>query len=85
MKSLLIRVIYGNDVSLLLLPWLEVFKRENLEDRSYAPSTGLVAIRTVFSFIIKTRNSIKRGLHNPVCLWIVALYNAALPRALSRY
>ena len=32
-----------------------------------------------------TRNSVVRGLHNPVCLWIVGLYNVVSPRTISPY
>ena len=32
-----------------------------------------------------TRNSVARGLHNPVCLWIVGLYNIVSPRTISPY
>ena len=41
--------------------------------------------RRLFSFIIMSRNSIVRGLHNPVCLWIVVLYNAVSPCTMSPY
>ena len=40
---------------------------------------------SVFSFIIMKRNSVVRGLHNPVCLWIVVLYNVVSPRTISPY
>ena len=32
-----------------------------------------------------TRNSVVRGLHNPVCLLIVGLYNVVSPRTVSPY
>ena len=39
----------------------------------------------VFSFITMTWYSGVCETHNPICLWIVTLYNAVSPRALSRY
>ena len=35
--------------------------------------------------IIMTWNSVVCGLHNPVCLWIVGLYNVVSPRTISPY